>query len=221
MQEKWKSIDGYEFYEISTLGRLRVLEHTVHVKGRPDKIVRSKIKTATLVHGYYYYSLYRGNVGKRFAAHRLVAQEFIPNPDNKPEVNHIDGDKSNNCVENLEWVTHGENQRHAFAMGLVVPYDRHGANNPMHGKHHSESAKAKIAEVHLGTKHSDETRDRMSKSRKGKRFSDEHKRKLSESVSRGKKGKAWVNKDGKTRIIDPSQLDAYLQDGWSKGRGKV
>lgn len=66
------------------------------------------------VGGYIQYLLHKDNKGKEFKAHRLVAEAFLPNPENKREVNHIDGDKHNNCVDNLEWATTSENQRHAF-----------------------------------------------------------------------------------------------------------
>lgn len=68
---------------------------------------------------YAMYTLYLGGgLARREYAHRLVAQAYIPNPENKPQVNHINGDKKDNRVENLEWSTKIENQRHAYATGL-------------------------------------------------------------------------------------------------------
>ena len=104
--EVWKKIIGFENYEISNLGTIRTY------KGY-KKADKSKL--------YDSVSLYCKNKSKRFYIHRLVAIHFISNPSNKPCVNHIDGDKSNNSVNNLEWVTHKENNRHAWDVGLKTP----------------------------------------------------------------------------------------------------
>lgn len=105
MSEEWRAIPGIVEYEISSLGRLRNL-----TKG----IVLAKQQTS----GYHSYSVRRAD-GKRLhvKAHRLVAIAFIPNPEGKREVNHIDHDKTNNRVENLEWVTPKENAAKAIAAG--------------------------------------------------------------------------------------------------------
>ena len=110
MNEIWKST-GFDGYEVSNLGRVRRLHKTI-----PPRI--RKLTTDT--HGYLHVNLWHGGKSKHFSIHRLVAIAFIPNPENKPEVNHIDGNKLNNRVSNLEWVTSSENQRHAFDMGLQV-----------------------------------------------------------------------------------------------------
>lgn len=79
--------------------------------------------------GYLVVSLLRdGNISKRFV-HRLVAQAFIPNPEAKPTVNHINGDKADNRVENLEWATQGENNSHAYKTNLAEPHRIQGAKN--------------------------------------------------------------------------------------------
>lgn len=102
MIEIWKDIKGYEnIYKISNLGRIKSLK-----KGG---LILS-LKNAS---GYINATLKNNNNISYCKVHRLVAQTFIPNPLNKPCVNHIDGNKHNNCVENLEWVTYKENFEHA------------------------------------------------------------------------------------------------------------
>lgn len=72
--------------------------------------------------GYLSVEFIKDGKRKRFKVHRLVAMEFIPNPLNRTEINHIDGNKSNNSVENLEWSTRSDNLKHAYATGLRDPY---------------------------------------------------------------------------------------------------
>lgn len=97
IQEIWKPIEGYEgLYEISNLGRLR------NSKG----VIR---KPQSNGNGYKKVFLYRDGKGKGFFVHRLVAKAFVPNPENKPHVNHIDESRDNNVASNLEWVTQKEN----------------------------------------------------------------------------------------------------------------
>lgn len=78
------------------------------------KYIKQSLKT----NGYFQVKLFKDGVRKYYIVHRLVAKTFVPNPDNKPEVNHIDGNKQNNHASNLEWVTSRENQLHAFQLGL-------------------------------------------------------------------------------------------------------
>ena len=112
--EDWADIEGYEGrYQISTFGRVKSLPRK---HKRTPKILRPKLDKKN----YLMIEILSKRQRKPFKIHRLVAQAFIPNPNNKPQVNHIDGCKINAYVGNLEWATNAENQRHAYVTGLNV-----------------------------------------------------------------------------------------------------
>lgn len=118
MKELWKDVEGYEgLYMISNLGRVKSL----HGSGRILK------QSGTI---YLHVSFNKNGVQKGFLVHRLVGLAFIPNPDGKPEINHKDGDKHNNSVDNLEWVTPQENQLHSIRTGLKE-HGENAANNKL------------------------------------------------------------------------------------------
>lgn len=107
----WKPIVGYEgLYEVSDSGQVRSLSKLCGRSKRDEK----ELKTFVNSFGYVKVNLFRNSCGKQFSVHRLVAEAFIPNPDNLPQVNHKDGNKQNNTVENLEWCSVSENINHAI-----------------------------------------------------------------------------------------------------------
>lgn len=97
-----KVYKGYTIYENGTILGKTGKKMTPGVDGR----------------GYHFVFIYNNGIKNTEKIHRLVAKCFIPNPENKPQVNHKDGNKDNNCLNNLEWVTQSENMRHAFRLGL-------------------------------------------------------------------------------------------------------
>ena len=108
MVEIWKDIEGFEgFYQISNLGRVKSLERII------DRPISGKIKYTEKIlnvqlnkkRNYVYIQLYKNGYSRRYIVHRLVAEAFIPNPNNLPQVNHKDENSLNNCVDNLEWCT--------------------------------------------------------------------------------------------------------------------
>lgn len=119
MKEIWKDIPGYEgLYQVSNLGRVKSIKREVGIKlfniGWSTRTVPESIRKQILYsNGYLGVVLHKKREKKLGLVHRLVAQAFIPNPENKSEVNHIDGDKANNVVVNLEWCTRTENDRHS------------------------------------------------------------------------------------------------------------
>ena len=114
-KEIWKDIEGYEGkYQVSNLGRVRSLLNIRGNKREIPKILKGYLDR----YGYLLVRLYKNSKPKPLLVHRLVAKDFIPNPKNKSQVNHINGIKTDNRVRNLEWDTAKENTRHAFDNGL-------------------------------------------------------------------------------------------------------
>lgn len=122
MKEIWKDIKRYKgLYQISNLGRVKVLQRTVCVKGKKPFVKSEEILNGYIEkNGYLVFALYKNKVRKIFKAHRLIAIHFIPNPDKKKDINHINGNKKDNTISNLEWCTCAENARHAFDTGLRI-----------------------------------------------------------------------------------------------------
>lgn len=111
MQEIWKDIEDFEgMYQISNLGRVRSLGMSfTRTDFKPYTRKPQFMKPIKNRVGYLSVELHNKGYSKRYLIHRLVAQAFIPNKDNLPEINHIDENKTNNCVDNLEWCTHKYN----------------------------------------------------------------------------------------------------------------
>lgn len=110
MKEIWKDIINYEgLYQISNFGNIRSSYTNKLLKPSEDKF------------GYVRFSAIKDKKQKTLRIHRLVALYFIPNKNNYSQINHIDGNKSNNHYTNLEWCTDSENKKHAYKIGLMTP----------------------------------------------------------------------------------------------------
>lgn len=124
MKESWKIIEITNgLYEVCNLGKVSRIGQRVARKNGTTVYVPSNVLSVKVgKKGYCTVNLTMNNRKKTQYLHRLVAMAFIPNPENKPDVNHLDGNKSNNLVSNLAWVTKSENSKHAFDTGLNRAY---------------------------------------------------------------------------------------------------
>ena len=166
-EEIWKPIKDFEgYYEVSNMGRVRSLNYKRTGK---EKI----LKNIGDYKGYLEIVLTKNGKQKQFKVHRLVAEAFIPNPENKPCIDHINTVKSDNRVENLRWVTYKENSNNEKTLEKFK-----GENHHFFGKHHTEETKQKMSEVQKGENnpmygkhHTEETKKKMSEAQKGEKGS--------------------------------------------------
>lgn len=149
--EIWKPVVGYEdLYLISNKGNLKSLSRTIHYRNGKTEFREGRIRKPNIIYGYRNFLMTDGKGGKRknMRASRMVAMAFIPNPENKPCVDHIDTNTQNDCVENLHWVTYSENN--------LNPITRQRMSDNRKGFKLSEEVKRKIGNFWRGKKLSPE-----------------------------------------------------------------
>ena len=116
----------HNLYQVDEIGNVYSIQRCIDfIDKKGNKAVRwtkeKKLKPYVNIHGYKQVRLYKNGIGKTITVHKIVCSSWKQNPHFKPEINHIDGNKLNNHVGNLEWCTSSENQKHAYKMGLQKP----------------------------------------------------------------------------------------------------
>ena len=121
--EEWRDVVGYEgLYQVSSTGRVKTIERTREDSKRKYRVPEKLLSLPHNAYGYPVVSLHRDGKQKTVPVHRLVAIAFLPNPTGKICVDHINGKRDDNRVENLRWVTHKENSQHMFELGTNVKW---------------------------------------------------------------------------------------------------
>lgn len=154
-KEEFRAVKDFEgLYEVSNYGKVKSL------KRKKERILKPSISR----NNYYTVILCKDSKFYPRLVHRLVAESFLPNPQDKPIIDHLDGNSLNNCVDNLKWVTQKEN--------CLNPITRENNSRSKKGHkcyldHHSEETKKKLSDIHKGKKLSDETKKKLSESHLG------------------------------------------------------
>lgn len=150
--EIWKDIKGYEgFYQISNTGRVKSLNRERIVNRNGGKcFLKGRLLKPYMSNEYMGIKLCKHGIKTETHLHRLIAIHFIDNPKSYPCINHINGIKTDNRVENLEWCSYAKNNKHAYDNGLKKPYDRSGDKNPR--AKYSNELRRIIFDLHLNGK---------------------------------------------------------------------
>ena len=238
MKEIWKDIDGYEgLYQVSNLGRIKVLAHTFKRYSSERILDFSKYD-----HKYISVNLYDGNKCHIVSLHSLVAQAFIPNPDNLPMINHKDENPSNNRADNLEWCTHRHNDSYGtkparISAKLKALYESE------EGQRIKNSISVSLKDYYLtedgqkrkkiiGSQHSKEnlsleSRKKMRESQKrycqihGNSFSGKHHSDGTREILRQAiLGRRWMNDREVEVQVKSEDIEKYLNEGYVFGRLK-
>jgi len=159
--EIWGKIDGWDgVYMVSNFGKVKSIPRYIPCKNGANRLTKESIlKQQVDKFGYCRIGLHKNHKMKLCVVHRLVAKAFLPNPENKPCVNHINGNPSDNQIGNLEWCTYKENSTHAFkvlkrkvsgsALGISWPENKKGTN---HHRYNAGCPNARMGESHPASK---------------------------------------------------------------------
>lgn len=151
---KWKDIKGYEnIYQVSNTGEVKSLDRFVYCKSGYKRFIKGKIlKIFKQNSGYYFVGLTKNNKTKQFLIHRLVAMTFIENCFKYPEINHKDGNKSNNNILNLEWCSRSYNKKHMYDNLLSGKIKKENLSKALKNRKLTDLHKSKIGDSHRGIK---------------------------------------------------------------------
>lgn len=150
LNEIWKDVAGWEgYYQVSNLGNVRSVDRWIPWNGTTKLLAGKPMVPVNSTDGYLMVKFTRNNKATSYRMHRLVADAFVDNPDNLPEVNHMDCDRKNNIAENLVWSTHIENVRHSSRKGHYKHYGSDNQNYGHHTLHEFYSANPDVAQERL------------------------------------------------------------------------